>query len=88
MPHFFLHVFNGHGETHDEEGLDLEDQAAARQMALDSIRSMISEDARSGSIDLTGYIAIKDASDSFLLRVDFAEAFDLHLPGGQDQGQT
>lgn len=83
MPHFFFHVHNGHGETPDEEGLDLPDQANARGMALDSIRSIIAEEARRGVIDLKGRIDITEGGET-LLRVEFIEAFDLRLPDGGD----
>ena len=36
MPHYYFHVCNGHGLTPDEEGIDLEDEAAASTMAMDS----------------------------------------------------
>jgi hypothetical protein len=79
---FFFHVFNGDGMTFDDEGLDVEDQAGARSIALESIRSMVAEEARGGTIDLTGRIEIKDAIDNLLLTVNFAEAFRLTLPAG------
>ena len=80
MPRFFFHVSNGHGEIPDNEGLDLESQSAARVVALDSIRSMIAEDARQGVIDLTGHIRIHDDTNNELLSVQYAEAFKLQLP--------
>ena len=80
MPRFFLDILNGHGEISDEEGLDLPDQSAAVAVALDSIRSMISEDARSGTIDLTGVITIRDENRAGLETVAYADAFELRLP--------
>lgn len=80
MPRFFFHVFNGNGETTDDEGLDIENQAGARQVAIDSIRSIVSEEARQGMIDLVGRIAIEDGARNVLLEVSFAEAFELNLP--------
>ena len=80
MPRFFFRVFNGHGEVPDEEGLDVESHSAARKLALDSIRSMVAEDARRGKIDLNGYIIIEDGSHNVLLTVAFSEAFDLRVP--------
>lgn len=79
MPRFFFHVHNGDGETHDEEGLDLPDQAHARGVAIDSIRSIIAEEARQGMIDLQGRIDITEG-DCVLLQIVFVEAFDLRLP--------
>lgn len=79
MPRFFFHVYNGHGKTPDEVGSDLEDQSAARQLALDSIRSMVSEDARRGMIDLNGRIEVRDGADNLLVTVEFMEAFELRM---------
>ncbi|MCW1429794.1 DUF6894 family protein [Novosphingobium sp. JCM 18896] len=81
MPRFFFHVHNGDGETRDDEGLDLPDQANARDVAIDSIRSIIAEEARQGMIDLQGRIDITEGEDA-LLQVAFIEAFDLRLPEG------
>jgi hypothetical protein len=82
MPHFFFHVYNGHGHTPDEGGSDMEDQAAAHRMALDSIRSMVAEEARGGVIDLQGRIDVKDGNSNLLVTVYYSEAFDLRLPDG------
>lgn len=80
MPRFYFDVFNGHGEIRDDEGLDLQDHGAANRLALDSIRSMISEDARKGVIDLTGYISIRDGSSNVLSTFPFSEAFQVRMP--------
>jgi len=82
MPRFFFHMYNGHGDTPDEVGSDLEDQAAARRLAIDSVRSMISEDARRGTIDLKGRIDVMDGAGNVLVTVEFAEAFEVRLPDG------
>lgn len=82
MPHFYFHVYNGHGETLDDVGSDLEDQAAARRLAIDSVRSMISENARRGVLDLKGRIDVMDGSDNVLFIVEFLEAFDVRMPDG------
>lgn len=80
MPRYFFYVTNGDGVTRDEDGIDLEDQAAARRMALDSIRSIVAEEARKGTIDLDGYVDVFDGASSRLDRIDFPEAFALRLP--------
>lgn len=81
MPRYFFDVSNGQGFTPDEEGVDLQDQAAALHMATDSIRSIISEEARKGVIDLDGYVDVRDGSEGALARVDFPDAFTLRMPG-------
>ena len=79
MPIFFFHVFNSTGTTCDSEGSDVPHIAAARELALDSIRSIIAEEAREGKIDLNGHIEIVDAAGAVLGRVNYGEAFDLKL---------
>jgi hypothetical protein len=83
MPRFFLHIHNGLGQLCDEEGSDVPDQASARILALDSIRSIVSEEARQGLIDLTGRIAIEDAAGNSLTDVCFPEAFELRVPASR-----
>ncbi|MEJ5978087.1 hypothetical protein WG901_15655 [Novosphingobium sp. PS1R-30] len=83
MPRFFFHVHNGHGETHDDEGLDLPGQSHARSVAIDSIRSILAEEARHGLIDLQGHIDITEGAD-VLFTIAFTEAFELKLPVGSN----
>ena len=80
MPHYFFHVQNGNGFTRDEEGVDLEDEAAARAMATESIRSMVAEEARKGVLDLDGFIDVLDGGATRLTRIGFSEAFSLRIP--------
>lgn len=80
MPRYFFEISNGNGFVPDEEGVDLQDQAAALHMAVDSIRSIISEEARKGVLDLDGHVDVRDA-DATLARVPFPDAFTIRLPG-------
>jgi hypothetical protein len=86
MPHFYFQVQNGQGYTPDEEGLDLEDEASARAMAMDSIRSMVAEEVRKGVLDLDGHIDVLDHGAVRLTRVEFAEAFTIRLPRKAPRG--
>ena len=79
MARYFFHVYNGHGETHDEEGVEIEDHAGARGMAVDSIRSIVAEEARDGLIDLTGHIDIADLDGAIVFTTHFEEAFTMRL---------
>lgn len=81
MTRFYFDVFNGHGEIRDEDGIELDGDGAATRIAIDSIRSMIAEDARRGVIDLQGRIVIRDDRDAVLATVRFADAFLLRVPG-------
>jgi hypothetical protein len=82
MPRFYFHVYNGHGDTPDEVGSDLEDQAAARLRRSSIGRCLSPACARRGVIDLKGRIDVLDGSDNVLVIVQFAEAFDLRMPDG------
>jgi hypothetical protein len=75
MPRFFLHVHNRIGFVEDEEGQDLPDLDAARDVAIASIRSIISEEASQGAIDLGGRVEIVDEHRRTLSVVPFADAF-------------
>jgi hypothetical protein len=80
MPRFYFHVQNSHDFVRDEEGIDLADEAAARAMAMDSIRSMIAEEVRKGVIDLDGFIEVLDHGAVQLTKIDFPEAFTIRFP--------
>lgn len=72
MPLYYFHVRNGLGFTRDEEGQELADHAAAMDVAIRSIRSLIGAEATEGRIDLRGRIEVEDA--------DGARVFDLAFP--------
>ena len=76
---FHLNIRNGIGLVEDEEGRDLFDLEAARLDAIEGIRSIISEEAKSGLVDLTGQIEICDDAGNLLCLVRYADAFDLRL---------
>jgi hypothetical protein len=80
MPRYYFHVQNGNGYTADEEGIDLEDAGSARAMAMDSIRSMVAEEARKGVLDLDGFVDVLDQGAVRLTRIGFPEAFAIRLP--------
>lgn len=80
MPRYFFDISNGNGFVADEEGVDLQDQAAALRMATDSIRSIVAEEARKGVIDLDGHIDVRDGSADTLARIAFPDAFTMRLP--------
>ncbi len=82
MPRFYLHLYNGLGLTADDEGLDLPDLAAARDEAILSIRSLVSEEAKQGRINLDGRVEIAAEDGSCLQTIYFADA--VALEGGTD----
>lgn len=81
MALFYLNIRNGIGYVKDEEGHDYADIEAARAQAMVGIRSLISEEAKTGLLDLTGAIEITDDSGNLLCFVSFGEAMDLRQAG-------
>lgn len=74
MARFHLHVHNRIGFVPDEEGQELQDVQAAREVAITSIRSIVAEEAHDGVIDLTGRVEITNGG-GVLAVVQFREAF-------------
>lgn len=81
MPRFFLHLRNHAGHIDDYEGQELADLEAARVQAIEGIRSLVSEEARHGVIDLRGSIEIADPRGNIVGVVTFSEAVKLRLNG-------
>jgi len=82
MPRFHFHLFNHIGVVRDDVGREMPDLAAARQAAADDIRSLLSEDARAGLIDLRGRIEISDPHGEVLETVKFGDAVEIRPDGG------
>ena len=80
MPRYFFDLLNGIGTTHDEEGTDLPDIAAARDRALREARPVIAHEILDGWLDLTGKIRVRSEAGEVLFEVRFDEAVDLKLP--------
>jgi len=78
MARYYLNIRNG-GYSEDPEGQELPDLDAARAEAIDGVRSLLSEDARQGQLDLAAAIEITDGDGRLLLIVPFSEAVDLRL---------
>lgn len=77
MTHYYLNIQNGNGLTRDDEGEDFPDLAAARQKAMEGVRSILSDEIKSaGSMDLHGCIEIADESGAVVLTLPFREAID------------
>jgi hypothetical protein len=77
MTRFYLHINNGGGYSEDTEGQELDDLDAARAAAIEGVRSLLSEEARQGQLDLSGRIEIADGDGNILLIVPFSEAVEL-----------
>jgi hypothetical protein len=79
MMRFHLNISNGNGFTPDEEGLQLHDLDAARRQAIEGVRSVISDEAKQGRLDLSGVIEITDDDGTVLMVVPFTDALELTL---------
>ena len=79
MTRYHFNIHNGVGLVPDEEGLELTDLSAARSQAIDGIRSVISDEARRGFVDLSGAIEIADDEGNVLEVVGYDEAITLTM---------
>jgi hypothetical protein len=77
MPRFYFHVCNGTGFTEDQEGQELPDLDAARQVAASSARSIMADDVRRGELDLSSFIEIEDFGHQLVHTLCFEDAVDL-----------
>jgi hypothetical protein len=59
MPRYLFHVCNGTGFVPDEEGVELPDDDAARNLALRSARELMGEDIGRGVLDFASFIEIE-----------------------------
>lgn len=74
MPLFYLHVCDGTGFVEDEEGLELPDEAAARDAAVRGARDLMSAEVGRGELDLSSFIEVEDENHQWLFTLTFAEA--------------
>lgn len=75
MPRFYLDMTNSIGFVHDEDGSEHPTLDLARHEAILSIRSILSDELeQSGTLDLRGFIEIKDESRRVLETIRFGSA--------------
>jgi hypothetical protein len=79
MARFYLHIRNGAGYAEDFEGQELADLDAARAAAIEGVRSVLSEEARQGELDLSGSIEIADGDGNILMVLPFSDAVHVHM---------
>jgi hypothetical protein len=66
--------------THDPDGREFPDLAAARVEAIKGVRSIISFEVLDGLIDLTGRIEVADSEGRVVLSIPYLEAVGLRVP--------
>ena len=87
MPRYFFHVRNGLGFVADDEGRELDGDDAARAVAIDGVRSLLSDEVRSGRLDLRGRLEVADGDGRTVLIVPFGETVEIRIggvPSGDD----
>jgi len=77
MARYFFNIKNDI-EVADPEGQELDNLAAARQLAVAYARDLAAEAVRQGEVDLNHRIVITDEDGDALLTVTFGEAFAIH----------
>lgn len=75
MPRYYFHVEDHTGRTSDDAGQVLTNDKAAYQCAVDNIRSIISDEARQGILEMDGHIDVCRGG-KHVRRVTFGEAFE------------
>jgi hypothetical protein len=81
MQRFHFNVYNGLGFTGDPEGRELADLDVVRREAIKGIRSIISEEALIGVIDLRGRMEVVDDAGKSVLRLSCSESVKLYTDG-------
>ena len=78
VPRYFFHLFND--ETcHDEEGVELPNDAAAVHHAARSARELAAETVRQGHLILDHRIEITDAGGSSIGKVRFGDVVEVRV---------
>lgn len=75
MPRYYFHTTNSHGVARDTEGQPLPGLEAARDEAVRSIRELLSEEIRSGQINVSGRVDVTDEDGDAVLTVNYQETF-------------
>jgi hypothetical protein len=80
---YYFNVHSGDHRTEDEDGMDLPDLDAAHREAITRIRSLLSDDAMKGMIDLRGWISVTDTAGKMVISVPFCAAVKIVQPERQ-----
>ena len=80
MPRLYLNLHNSHVDADDPEGADYADLCAAREAALQGIRSLLSEEVKTGTLNLHGHLDIVDDGGVLLESISFAQAVSITSP--------
>jgi hypothetical protein len=77
MTRYYFHLVNAVGRTQDFEGEEMADLEAVRECAIRSIRSIVSDEALQGRIDLRGRIEVTSDDRHRVMVVPFTDAINI-----------
>jgi hypothetical protein len=73
VPRFYFNFCNGAEFAEDPEGVELGDYAAARRMAVESLRGVMSGDLLMGDLNTASFIEIEDDQHELIETVSFSD---------------
>lgn len=76
MPRYYFNLYDDI-ITHDDEGIDLPNEAAARLQALKGARDIIASQVRHGYFIRSHWIDVADDQGRILFQVKFADAVEV-----------
>ena len=74
---YFLQLRDGTGDVIDPDGIEYADIDVLKKKVLAAVRELISEDVRSGVIDLRFRIDAEDRDGLIVYTLDFADAVNI-----------
>lgn len=80
MPRFYFHVRDGDIFAEDEEGIIMEDCAAARAQAIRGARDIMAAAVQKGELDLGSFVEVEDENGNCVFLVSFADALQVRAP--------
>ena len=76
VPQYYFHVYDD-VIAHDEEGMKLPNEAAARLQALIGARDIMSAQVKHGYLVKSHWIDVADENGEVLFKITFGEAVDI-----------
>ena len=79
-----LHFFNLRSDidVDDPDGVDLPDDAAARDFALENARDLVCADIKTGVLNLDHCIEVVGHDRALVMTISFRDAFEVRSRGG------
>ena len=80
MSRYFFHLRDGVDILLDEEGREIDKPERIPAAALKDARSIISDDAQIGRINLDQHLDVEDADQMIVHRLNFMDAIEINYP--------